>query len=107
MTEDGQDNQNFKAAALAAKFEATFAKFNDLLVRADKTELAAIREKLHEELDKHRQQGFLTVAFVGQYSAGKSTIISALTGRRDLRIGADITTDKTASYDWNRIIVRL
>ena len=103
MIEDGKENQNFKAAALAAKFEATFAKFNDLLVRADKTELAAIREKLHEELDKHHQQGFLTVAFVGQYSAGKSTIISALTGRRDLRIGADITTDKTASYDWNGI----
>jgi len=43
------------------------------------------------------------VAFVGQYSAGKSTIISAITGRRDIHIDADIATDKTASYDWNGI----
>jgi hypothetical protein len=47
----------------------------------------------------------LTVAFVGQYSAGKSTIISALTGRRDIHIDADIATDKTAPYDWNGIRV--
>jgi ethanolamine utilization protein EutP (predicted NTPase) len=43
------------------------------------------------------------VAFVGQYSAGKSTIISALTGRRDIPIDSDLTTDKTTGYDWNGI----
>jgi small GTP-binding protein len=43
------------------------------------------------------------VAFVGQYNAGKSTTISALTGRRDIRIDSDIATDKTANYDWNGI----
>ncbi len=30
-------------------------------------------------------------------------MISGLTGRRDIHIGADITTDKTVSYDWNGI----
>ncbi|MEH2255046.1 GTPase [Nostoc sp.] len=45
----------------------------------------------------------LSLAFVGQYNAGKSTTISALTGRRDIRIDSDIATDKTASYDWNSI----
>ncbi|WP_322744777.1 GTPase [[Phormidium] sp. LEGE 05292] len=40
---------------------------------------------------------------MGQYSSGKSTIISALTGRRDIYIDADIATDKTTSYDWNGI----
>ena len=43
------------------------------------------------------------MAFVGQYNAGKSTTISALTGRRDIRIDSDIATDKTANYDWNGI----
>ena len=45
----------------------------------------------------------LTVAFVGQYNAGKSTTISALTGRRDIRIDSDIASDQTANYNWNGI----
>jgi hypothetical protein len=105
MTEDEQNSQTFKAAALAAKFKAVLTKFDDFLLRADKPELAAIEEKLQKDLDEYYQQGFLTVAFIGQYSAGKSTIISALTGRRDICIGSNITTDKTAIYDWNGIRV--
>ncbi|MEG4217825.1 50S ribosome-binding GTPase [Microcoleus sp. Pol14C6] len=56
-----------------------------------------------DELKEYRERGILGVAFVGQYSAGKSTIISALTGRRDIRIDADIATDKTTNYDSNNI----
>jgi GTP-binding protein EngB required for normal cell division len=98
-----QANQNFQAAAVGAKFKSTCVKFDNLLTQENHEELTAIRKKLREELKAHREQGILTVAFVGQYSAGKSTIISALTGQRDIRIDADIATDKTASYDWNGI----
>lgn len=98
-----QNNQHFKAAAVGAKFKSTCVKFDDILAQGNHEELTAIRKKLREELKAHREQGILTVAFVGQYSAGKSTIISALTGRRDIRIDSDIATDKTASYDWNGI----
>jgi predicted GTPase len=45
----------------------------------------------------------LTVAFVGQYDSGKSTMISALTDRRDIPIDADVCTDKVTAYDWNGI----
>ncbi|MDF5717495.1 MAG: 50S ribosome-binding GTPase [Rhizonema sp. NSF051] len=45
----------------------------------------------------------MTVAFVGQYNAGKSTAISAITGRRDIKIDSDIATDVTTMYDWNGI----
>ncbi|MEG4966769.1 50S ribosome-binding GTPase [Microcoleus sp. B6-A1] len=58
---------------------------------------------MRDELKEYRDQGILGVAFVGQYSAGKSTIISGMTGRRDIRINADIATDKTTNYDWNGI----
>jgi small GTP-binding protein len=98
-----QPNQNFQAAAVGAKFENICVKFDNLLAQGNLEELTAIRKKLKEELKAHREQGILTVAFVGQYSAGKSTLISALTGRRDIRIDSDIATDKTASYDWNGI----
>lgn len=98
-----QNNQQFQAAAVAAKFKDTCVKLDNLLSQANHEELEAIRQKLRAELKSHREQGFFTVAFVGQYSAGKSTIISALTGRRDIHIDADIATDTTASYDWNGI----
>jgi hypothetical protein len=74
-----------------------------LLAQGNTEELTAIRKKLREELKEHKENGILTVAFVGQYNAGKSTTISALTGRRDIRIDSDIATDRTANYDWNGI----
>lgn len=92
----------FKAAAIANLFETTITKFRELL---DTTNQLEIKQKLDKELEQHQEQTFLTVAFVGQYSAGKSTIISALTGKRDIKIDADIATDKTTSYDWNGIKV--
>jgi small GTP-binding protein len=99
-----QENINsFKAAEIAEKFKATTEKFDKLLTKLNTPEISSIYSKLHQELHQYYEQGFLTVAFVGQYSAGKSTMISALTGRRDIHIGADITTDKTATYDWNGI----
>lgn len=103
MSKYEQSSQDFNAAAIGAKFETALKNFDNLLTHSNVAELADIREKLYQELDEHHQRGFLTVAFVGQYNAGKSTIISALTGRRDIRIGSDIATDKTANYDWNGI----
>ena len=98
-----QDNTAFNAAAVGAKFKQTCIKFDELLAQANHPELTTIRKKLREQLNEHKQKGILTVAFVGQYNAGKSTTISALTGRRDIRIDSDIATDKTGNYDWNGI----
>lgn len=47
----------------------------------------------------------LTLAFIGQYNAGKSTIISALTGKRDIPIDADVCTDSVTGYDWEGILL--
>jgi GTPase SAR1 family protein len=98
-----ETNKKFNAAAIATLFTTNLVKFDDLLAKGNHPELTAIRKKLGEELKTYRELGVIGVAFVGQYSAGKSTIISALTGRRDIHIDADIATDKTTSYDWNGI----
>ena len=45
----------------------------------------------------------ISIVFVGQFSAGKSTIIKALTGIKDIQIGSGIQTQKTQTYDWNDI----
>jgi GTP-binding protein EngB required for normal cell division len=72
-----QNNPNFKAADVGANFKKTLVKFDNLLAQGNTEELTAIRKKLRDELKEYREQGILGVAFVGQYSAGKSTIISA------------------------------
>lgn len=45
----------------------------------------------------------LTIAFVGQYNAGKSTILRVLTGRNDIVIDSDVCTDTITAYDWNGV----
>ena len=45
----------------------------------------------------------VSIALVGQYDAGKSTIIRALTGRDDITVDADVCTVEAAVYDWNGI----
>ncbi len=69
----------------------------------DRPEAEEYRKQLQIETKALRANPILRVAFVGQYSAGKSTIISALTGNRKIPIGSDITTDKATPYSWNGI----
>lgn len=98
-----QRNQTFKAADLSKRFKTACIQFDTLLGSAKSRELATVRQKFRDGLQDYKQRGALTVAFIGQYSAGKSTIISALTGRRDIHIDADIATDIPTPYDWNGI----
>lgn len=98
-----QRNQTFKAADLSNRFKIACIQFDTLLASANSKELATARQKFHDGLQDYEQRGALTVAFIGQYSAGKSTIISALTGRRDIYIDTDIATGSTTPYDWNGI----
>lgn len=102
-TNTDTDSIKFKAADFASKFNNILGRFKKLLSQADDNDASTLIIKLEEELREHQQRGFLDVAFIGQYNAGKSTIISALTNCRDIKIDSDITTDKTVSYDWNSI----
>lgn len=64
-----------------------------------------IVESLAKDIEEIENQKLLTVALIGQYSAGKSTIISALTGNKSIKIDADIATDKTTDYAWNNVLL--
>ena len=41
----------------------------------------------------------------GQYSAGKSTILQALTGDTSIVTGADVTTTEVAEYRWGDVLL--
>ncbi|HHF2902667.1 TPA: GTPase [Vibrio diabolicus] len=47
----------------------------------------------------------LKLALVGQYNAGKSSILKALTGDDEIKIDSNICTDEVTAYNWNRIQV--
>lgn len=67
----------------------------------DNGEITAIQQRI----ESYTNESTVKVAFIGQYSAGKSTIISALTGNEDIKIGQDITTDRANPYSWGNIIL--
>lgn len=98
-----QLNSSFKAAEVGAKIGENLNKLDRLLNQSSNDELSAIGLKISDQLKEYKAKGAINVAFVGQYNAGKSTMISALTGRRDIRIDSDIATDTTSAYDWNSI----
>ncbi len=90
------------AAVHGQRFENILARMGELLA-APALKGTNIAAQLEQDLKEFRQRGFLTIAFVGEYSAGKSSLISALTGRRDLAISADIATDQCREYEWNGV----
>jgi GTPase SAR1 family protein len=77
-------------------------KTEKLLLETDNKDLVV---KMSEELTTSDERKELRLAFVGQYSSGKSTIISALTGRKDIKIDANVATDIVSEYHWNNIVL--
>lgn len=96
-------SKQFEAAVISQKFHSTKEGFVQLLKKASSEKCLEILDSWSHDLAKYQQQDTVSVAFIGEYSAGKSTIISALTGRRDIHIDSDIATSQTTSYDWNGI----
>ena len=72
----------------------------DALKTADDEKINVLVSDVPEPVAGEDNGAALTVAFVGQYNAGKSTIISALTGKQDIPIDADVCTDTVTAYDW-------
>lgn len=68
-------------------------------------EIAYIVDEYKNKLSDLQQKIKLEIAFVGQYSAGKSTIISAISGNKDIKIGQDITTDIPQPYPWGKLLL--
>ncbi len=88
MSEFQLDGFTQRSGQLLARTRGVFDKYRDLI---DKT----------SELPSTMQpaDGPIRLVFVGQYSAGKSSIIKMLSGLEPA-IGAAITTDEAKDYDW-------
>lgn len=60
---------------------------------------------LEKELSQLEPDKKIRVVIIGQYDAGKSTIISALTGRADIIIDSDVATTETCDYPWGGVLL--
>ena len=94
--------QQFNYAVYQERLSRLEAKTRALLKETNNTELTC---KMDLELAGLQDRKELRLAFVGQYSSGKSTIISALTGRKDIKIDANVATDHVSEYKWNNIVL--
>lgn len=93
-----------KLATVAAEFVQLS---HQILVTLRKrgSEIEDIAIAIEAQLTALRERPLLRLAFIGQYSAGKSTIVRALTGREDIPIGAGITTDRATDYQWSEVVL--
>ena len=76
----------------------------DVIANAQNEAVRSMTAQVPTQVAPDRDQR-LSVVFAGQYSAGKSTILRAITGRDDIDVGAEITTQRAQEYDWNGIVV--
>lgn len=96
------NNTKLRIAELDEKLKQLIEKTHSILEETDNSE---IKKNLILEFENLQNRTDLKIAFVGQYSSGKSTIISALTGDRSIKIDANVATDVVSEYRWNNIIL--
>lgn len=97
-------NNKFIIGDISQKLTQTI---NDIIeeLNTNNSDYIKILENFKIKIEELLNSKVLKIAFVGQYSAGKSTMISALTNNRAIKIDADIATDTTCDYQWNNIIL--
>ena len=93
----------FQLADLQKRIESSLDQLQSFLLSRGEPSLLAVANSLEEQRQASRNRPLLSLAFSGQYSAGKSTIISALTGDKNIRISADVATDEVKAYPWRDI----
>ncbi len=94
--------ENIKLVDLSSKALALFGEVRDILSRSANPDLRAMKSKVPTSIEDDGRK--INVVFAGEYGAGKSTIISLLTGKK-LEIGGGVTTQKCSTFDWNGITV--
>ena len=79
------------------------ARARKVLEDSMQDEIRSLARKLPEESNEDVRP--VSLAFAGQYTAGKSTILKVLTGSEDIATGAGVTTEQTQVLDWNGVEV--
>ncbi len=91
------DKKSFEAAIISEEIMKCYKGLTNILsANGYEEELSGLSEVM-ERIDAEDK---IKMAFIGQYTAGKSSIISALTGNNEIVIDSDISTSTAKSYEW-------
>lgn len=93
--------KTFKAGEITLLQEQVY---NQLIKVLDKQGMDEKVQELKQKYSEHQKNEKIRIAFIGQYSAGKSSIISALT-KKDIAVGTDVTTEKCTDYEWGNFLL--
>lgn len=96
------EREKFVAAEYAQKINACRDRLFSLYERYGYED---VLQDTKSQLDQISNKETIRVTFVGQYTAGKSSIISALTRDNGIIIDSDISTDVEADYQWTGGVV--
>ena len=88
----------FKASEIAEEIDEIKEELVDVYYSTDNSDLA---KELKEKMNGLDSSDQIRMVFIGQYTAGKSSIISALTSNGSIKIDSDISTDRVTDYPWN------
>lgn len=80
-------------------------EFENIIKNIDSTNCENLVSEYKVDWQNQSKKDAFEIAFIGQYNAGKSSIITALTGNMDIKTGQNITTDKVTVYDWNNVFL--
>ncbi len=94
-------NEDLKFHALAVKKDQLQKNILTTIAKNNKE----VSDKLEQGLQNQLSEEKLKIAFVGQHNAGKSTIVSALTGNRQIKISNNVETDAPADYSWEGVLL--
>ncbi|MBE9237796.1 50S ribosome-binding GTPase [Anabaena aphanizomenioides LEGE 00250] len=96
---------SFQFNAKSQKVNQLCQETIDILEIRTEDEVKKLVDNFQDFWEKYQQQKKLSIAFIGQYNAGKSTLIKALTGDESVRISAEICTDKVTEYAWQDVLL--
>ena len=75
-----------------------------LALRAAIPEAESLRRRMSDARKRVERDAPLRIAVIGEFSSGKSSLISALTGL-EVRVDADVCTIETSEYIWQGLIL--
>ena len=96
---------SFQFNAKSQKVNQLCQETIDILENRTENEVKKLVDDFQNFWQEYQQQKQLSIAFIGQYNAGKSTLIKALTGDESVRISAEICTDKVTEYAWQDVLL--
>ena len=95
-----ENGKSFKIGEIEKEIDKAKKSLLELYIDNGYTEEA---ERLKNALAEIAEQNKIRIVVIGQYTAGKSTIISALTSDDSIKIDSNIATDHASDYAWNDV----